>query len=62
MLYCVENTTTFNYEDPLAKRDKTIVYEMPTIIDANILPEGSSPNGATNNLEYNKFGNMHEDI
>ena len=58
MLFCVENITTYNYEDPLRKRDNIISYDIGTLAYVKDAPEGVKPN----NLDYEKPGSLHDDF
>ena len=59
MLFCVQNITTYNYEDPLRKRENIISYDIGTL--ANSLDIISGSQAKTDNLDYAKPGQLHAD-
>lgn len=62
MLFCVENITTYNYEDPLRKRENVISFDIGTLAySAQELKDGDNP-VKTNNLDYAKPGQLHADL
>ena len=61
MLFCVQNITTFNYSDPLTKRENIISFEVGTLAHAGDIP-ANEDKVRTNNLDYSKPGQLHADF
>lgn len=61
MLFCVENITTYNYEDPLRKRENLISIDIGTLANSSLLPEDGR-GAQTNNLDYMNTGGLHADF